>query len=112
MEKIVIEVKQKVQKVSGFNRVLQFRGGNQGIGKVGNKLVKDINKGVFMSLGQFLSFRKEGLFLMGKKFDSKFIFLLKFQRSGIGITNGGIGMFKILFFWKKSRGVKFIGLIC
>lgn len=106
MEKTATEAKQKVQKASGLNRALQPRGGNQGTGKAGNKSAKDTNKGAPMSLGQFLSSRKEGSSLMGKKSDSKPTPLPKPQRPGTGTTNGGTGMSKTLSSWKKSRGVK------
>lgn len=112
LEKTATEAKQKVQKASGLNRALQPRGGNQGTGKAGNKSAKDTNKGAPMSLGQFLSSRKEGSSLMGKKSDSKPTPLPKPQRPGTGTTNGGTGMSKTLSSWKKSRGVKSTGLIC
>lgn len=106
LEKTATEAKQKVQKASGLNRALQPRGGNQGTGKAGNKSAKDTNKGAPMSLGQFLSSRKEGSSLMGKKSDSKPTPLPKPQRPGTGTMNGGTGMSKTLSSWKKSRGVK------
>ncbi|XP_061170812.1 centrosomal protein of 295 kDa-like isoform X1 [Saccostrea echinata] len=107
LEKTAKEAKQQVQKSSGLNKALQPRGGGSGApaqGKTVTKSSKDSSKPI--SLGQFISSRKEGSTLMGKKSDNKPVPLPKPQRPGTGTVNGGTGMSKTLSSWKKSRGIK------
>ncbi|XP_062618455.1 uncharacterized protein LOC134280039 isoform X2 [Saccostrea cucullata] len=108
LEKMASEAKQKGQKSSGLNKALQPRGGGSGAptqGKLGAKSSsKESSKPI--SLGQFISSRKEGSTLMGKKSDNKPVPLPKPQRPGTGAVNGGTGMSKTLSSWKKSRGIK------
>ncbi|XP_056005221.1 microtubule-associated protein futsch-like isoform X7 [Ostrea edulis] len=109
LEKTATEAKQKVQKASGLNRALLPRSGGPGAttqAKTGTKATKESNKPNPMSLGQFISSRKEGASLMGKKSDNKPVPQPKPQRPGAGSVNGGTGMSKTLSSWKKSRGVK------
>nr|XP_022338141.1 uncharacterized protein LOC111133779 isoform X7 [Crassostrea virginica] len=107
LEKTATEAKQKVQKASGLNKALQPRGENPGTKeKVGTKTTKEGNKPAPISLGQFLSSKKEGSSLMGKRSDAKPTPLPKPQRPGTGTMNGGSNMSKSVSSWKKSRGIK------
>jgi hypothetical protein len=107
LEKTAAEPKQKVQKGSGLNKALQPRSGATTQAKTGTKTMKE-SKPSPMSLGQFISSRKEGASLMGKKSDNKPVPLPKPQRPATG--SGGTGMSKTLSSWKKSRGIKSSGL--
>ena len=110
LEKTATEAKQKVQKSSGLNKALQPRGENPGTkGKEGTKTTKEGNKPAPISLGQFLSSKKEASSLMGKRSDAKPTPLPKPQRPGTGTMNGGSNMSKSVSSWKKSRGIKSTG---